>query len=519
VHDALIPRSGPTALLPWLLIAALALVTSGCGAFRNYKKEMDTTVSIASTGDVPGAIKVLEKNNDSKDKDILYDMELGELRRLNREFDASQVALGSADAKVQAWEFTSKLNALRTGGNVASFLVNDKVRVYEGQDYEKVMVTTRMAMNHMELGDWDKARVQIKRTHEREEFLKALRAEQYRAVTEEAKKKGARQSFKDLNGYPVQTIDNPEVNALKNGYQNALSHYLAGFVYESLGEPSLAAPGYRTAIELRPGQPLLEDALGGLDGRLSTKDDGLCDTLFVIDTGTIPGRISQSFNLPIPVGPQGQWILISASFPVLPPPAAYSPPQVRIDGNIELQTAHVLNLDAMARRSLADDMPGIMLRMYTRLVSRAVAQFQLEQQMRQQRNQSQTNMGAAIALLALQVGGAITEQADERQWRTLPAHVTVARGRLACGQRSVVIDTGTGRASFDVNLTGPYALVTVRFLGGRSFVAPAASPSAPSTPLPAGAKSARSDGEGTVQVSVLNFDYPVAVPTPRRTVP
>jgi len=516
----LILRSGSTPALPWLLIAAFALATSGCGAFRNYKKELDHTVSVASTGDVPGAIKILEKNNDSKDKDILFDMELGELRRLNREFGASQVALGSADVKVQAWEDASRLNAQRAGGNVASFLVNDKVRVYEGQDYEKVMVTTRMAMNHMELGDWDKARVQIKRTHEREAYLQALRAEQYRAVTEEAKKKGARQSFKDLNGYPIQTIDNPEVNALKNGYQNALSHYLAGFVYESLGEPSLAAPGYRTAIELRPGQPLLEDALGGLDARLSARDDGLCDTLFVIDTGAIPGRTSQSFNLPIPVGPQGQWILLSASFPVLPPPAGYTPLQVRIDGNIELQTAHILNLDAMARRSLADDMPGIMLRMYTRLVSRAVAQYQLEQQMKQQRGQGgQGDFALALALLAVQVGGAITEQADERQWRTLPAHVTVARARLECGLRSVVVDTGTGRAAFDVNLTGPYALVTVRFLGGRSFVAPAVSPGVPSAPLPAGAKSARADGDGTAQVSVLNFDYPVAVPTPRRTVP
>ena len=46
------------------------------------------------------------------------------------------------------------------------------------------------------------------------------------------------------------------MNALKNGYQSALSHYLAGFVYESLGEPSLAAPGYRLANELQPDHPL-----------------------------------------------------------------------------------------------------------------------------------------------------------------------------------------------------------------------------------------------------------------------
>ena len=76
-------------------------------------------------------------------------------------------------------------------------------------------------------------------------------------------------SLSELNGYPVETIDNPAVNALSNSYQSALSHYLAGFVYEALGEPSLAAPGYRLANELQPDHPLLEEALRGLDARVA----------------------------------------------------------------------------------------------------------------------------------------------------------------------------------------------------------------------------------------------------------
>jgi len=462
---------------------------------------------------------VLEKNNSAKGKDILYDMELGELRRLNREYAGSQTALRAADVKVQAWQDAAKLNTRRTGGNVGSYLLNDRVRTYEGEDYEKVMITTRMAMNDMALGDWNTARVDIKRTHERETVIEALRADEYVKVTEEAKKRGSKQSFKDLNGYPVQTIDNPEVNALKNGYQNALSHYLAGFVYESLGEPSLAAPGYRTAIELRPGQPLLEDSLAGLDARVASREEGFCDTLFVIETGAIPGRASQSFNLPIPVGPQGQWILISASFPVFPPSAGYSAPQVRIDKELDVRTAHILNLDAMARRTLADELPGIMLRAFVRLASRAGAQYQIQRTMEQQRSQGQDTLGAVLGLLALQIGSAVTERADERGWRTLPAQVTVARARLSRGQHSVSIATGDGRASFDVNLAGAHALVTARLFRGHSFVAPAASPGTPAVPLPAGSKSVEAPADGDLQVSVVNFDYPVAVDTPRRTVP
>ena len=107
----------------------------------------------------------------------------------------------------------------------------------------------------------------------------------------------------------------PQVNALRNSYQSAFSHYLAGFVYEALGEPSLAAAGYRQAIELHPNVPALEQALAGLDLRVAAPDDGKTDVLFEIETGLVPARVSRQFSLPIPIN--GRWVLVSASFPVL----------------------------------------------------------------------------------------------------------------------------------------------------------------------------------------------------------
>lgn len=497
-----------------LLLALLVLATSGCGTFRSYREEMDATLGQVNAGNLPGAISVLEKNNKGDKKDLLYYMELGELRRLANEFPASSAAFREADKQVIAWEQTSSLNASKAGGSVASYLINDKLRVYEGEDYEKVMVTMRLAMDHLAGGDYDNARVEIKRTHEREAFIGEIRAKEYVAVTEEARKKGARQNFKEINGYPVQTIDSPEVASLKNSYQNALSHYLAGFVYEALGEPSLAAPGYRTAIELRPGQSMLEDSLGGLDDRVGAPDDGKCDTLFVIDTGQIPGRINQGFNLPIPVGPNGEWILFSVSFPVLPPRAPYDAPRVGIDQSLDLRTAHILDLDMMARRSLKDAMPGLMLRGFARVATKAVAQWQMQKQIEQQRRKGEDTLGMALALLAFQVGGAVTESADERGWRSLPAQVTVARGRLSRGQHSVEIANGGGTARFDVNLTGPHALVSVRMAGGRSFVSPVGVPGG-SVPID---KSKSAGGDDVTPVVVFtNFDLPLQSQSERRT--
>ncbi len=497
------------------------MATSGCAAFRSYRQEMDATMAQVYAGDLPGAIKLLDKNNKGDKKDLLYYMETGELRRLGNEFPASLEAFRKADVQVQAWEQASLLDAAKVGGSFSSYLINDKLRVYEGEDFEKVMISTRMAMDQLALGRYDNARVEIKRTHEREALIGEIRAKEYVAVTEAARKKGAKQNFKEINGYPVQSIDSPEVAALRNGYQNALSHYLAGFVYEALGEPSLAAPGYRTAIELRPGQSMLEDSLGGLDARIAEPDDGKCDTLFVIESGRIPPRINQSFSLPIPVGPGSHWILMSVSFPVLPPPAPYDRPRVGIDRSLDLRTAEILDLDTMARRSLKDEMPGLMLRGFIRVASKAVAQYELQKQMDQRSRKGEDTLGMALALLALQIGGAVTESADERGWRSLPGQVTVARGRLARGQHSVEIANGGGTARFDVNLAGPHALVSVRLAGGRSFVSPVGTPGGAVAPLPDKAQSTQLDNkpdnnDDAAVVAVTNFDLPLHSQTERR---
>src|SRR5436190_1669062 len=104
---------------------------------------------------------------------------------------------------------------------------------------------------------------------EREAVIAEFRAKETAAAEQEAKDKGVTGEAKELNGYPIETLNDPEVLQLKNGFQNSLSHYLAGFVYEALNEPSLSAPGYRKAIELRPGVSLLEEGLRGLDQRTS----------------------------------------------------------------------------------------------------------------------------------------------------------------------------------------------------------------------------------------------------------
>ena len=359
-----------------VLSVALGAITllSGCSAFRNYDGELAQTNQQLASGNVDGALTLLEKNNSSQDKDLLYYFEKGELLRAKGDLSGSQTAWSSADQQVAQWEDAVKLDTARYLAQFGSFLVNDKVRRYEGYDYEKVMLTTQMALNLLAVNDFDGARTQIKKTHEREAVIADLRDKEYLKSEEEAEKEGIKTEYKDLQGYPVASLDAPEVVGLKNSYQSAFSHYLAGFVYEALGEKDLAAPGYRKAAELRPNTPLLEQALVNLDKPVKSDDS---DILIVVQSGLAPARDSIRVPLPLPIS--NNVVITPLSFPIIKPDTSTATfAQIGVDGQ-QVDLTALNSTTAMSRRALRDDMPGIIVRTTVRAITKGVAQKQINE--------------------------------------------------------------------------------------------------------------------------------------------
>ena len=112
----------------------------------------------------------------------------------------------------------------------------------------------------------------------------------------------------------------------------------------------------------------------------------------------------------------------------------------------------VVDLNVMARRALKEEMPGMVLRGFTRAVAKGVLQDQL-----------QKNGGTFGAILGMvgAVASVATEQADDRMWRMLPGRVYVARGYLPPGEHSLRVN---GRElEQPVKIEGQYAVVPLRF--------------------------------------------------------
>ena len=441
----------PSRFRPRLLWAlALSAALTGCATMQSHDTTASNMQTAGRSGGIPAALASLESTAKTEEEKtaLLFNMERGELLRMDRRYPDSTNAFLLADNKVKEWEETAKTNPSKLMGTVGAALVSERLKVYEGQDYEKVWLTTRLALNRMALGDFENARVDIKRTHEREAIIAEFRSKETLAAEEEAKSKGAAAGGKELNGYPVETLNDPEVLALKNGYQNALSHYLAGFMYEVLGESGLAAPGYRKAIELKPETGVLEEGLRGLDNRTSftwKRRQRMTDVLFVVEAGDAPARKPKAFTIPVPTG-RGM-VTASISYPVIEPSTDPLLTTLSAAGT-DLKLEKVVDVNVMARRALKDEMPGMVLRGVTRAIAKGVMQNELQKR------------GGLVGGLIGAVASAATEVADDRMWRMLPGRVYIARGYLPPGEHVVTVN---GRALPDpVKIDGQYALVPLR---------------------------------------------------------
>lgn len=436
-----------------LLLLMLGLPSIGvAGMFRQYSDALNETVTLVKTGELKQAVAKIENFNEGNDKDILYFFEKGELLSLGSNFISSRETWMKSDEIIQAWENEFRSNPSKIFGDIGSFLISDKTRRYDGQDYEKVLLSTRLTMNHIMLGNFDHARIEMKKTYEREKLIEAFREKEYDALKVESNKQDAGQAS-NLEGYPMQELDTPEVRELKNGFQNAFAHYLAGYFFEVTDEPSLAEPGYRNALQLAPGNTMIKTALNEIGKRVPGL--GETDVLFVLETGFAP-RID-SLNISIPIMRKGGIVITPLSFPLLKVSEQVPVPSSLAVAGGRYPVETLTNIDTMARRLLKDQMPGIILRTVIRAGLKSVVQ-------------EQANKAHWVAGLVANVVSASTEQADDRNWRTLPERISIARAMLPQGRQVIEFQTPAGIYRTEADVSGRFTIVPIRITGNAVYV-------------------------------------------------
>lgn len=413
-----------------MLLGILSL--SGCAT---YSDSFGTIQRNLAAGQYDAALQHIEKQTGSKNDRVLYLLNKGMVLRMKREFAASNESLEAAKTEME------RLYAASVSENALSFIVNDATVSYAGDDYEQVLVHLYMALNYLELGQPEEARVE------------ALQVDvKLREIAEKI----------------------PEDQFT----EDAFSRYLTGLIYEELGERSDAMIAYRKAYDaykkyqanyglaipdmLKHDLLRLATGLGLTDeARQYEKEFGIepaqdaddassheGELIFVLNNGLAPIKREKV----VVVSPTAQ-IILEATTPsrqVNPAPPVmvtialpyyesrhnrvqYA--RVSVSGK-QSSTEMMENVDAIARASLDSRMGAIT----ARTIARAVAKGAIQQSV-DRAGRNRNDPGAElIGSILVRIAAVATERADTRSWLTLPSNIQLARLSLPPGDYSVTID-------------------------------------------------------------------------------
>lgn len=469
-------------------LLALGCVFSlvGC-ATQVQQAKMNDSREQFKKGDLNNTISTIQSS--FSNKNTLYYLEMGQTQRLQgpAQIPKSTQNLIVADQDVQRWEMRTSERLKRSLNDIGSYVLSEGLsNDYDLKPYEIGLLSQYLSLNHIAQGRWNDAMVEAKKMASREKVIEELIQKKIASISNaqsdqqnHPNTKGSTSRIDSIGGYPVNLLDDYETRSLKNSYQNPSSYYLSAFIYESQGETSLAAPGYRLAIELRPSVDFFKSSLANLDKNIKNKQKSKdADTLFVIDTGYLPKitplKINQSFN----IGSGSKYITMT--FPVIEQSSElFTPNFVEVAGQ-SIRPELTSSIDAMARKNLKDDMPAYVLRATSRALISLAAQLAADRAA-QQRSKKNDNSALAGALAGLITAAALQaiNVTDVRHWSTLPSQTYMARVNLPVGQNILKYSTPSGAiVSQNVNLNQGYNVIYLRIFRDRASVLTSNDPNA-----------------------------------------
>lgn len=382
-----------------VMILGLSLVLQSCASYGHYAATMRDGLLLGQ----PEVSLAIAEKEDPEQKEVISSLDKGMLRRINNDFSGSNRIFEVAKQEIE------KLYGLSVSESLASITINETLRAYQGERYEQLLLHAYMAMNYIQLGRIDEARV---------EMLQA-------------------------NVKMMEWGDQPE--------EDAFLRYLEGIIYESLGEYDNALVSYRKAYNVYkekggrqyPAAPvsLKKDllrllAFQGLQNeyKIYQKEFGMADfrpadasnqtgeLVIILNNGLAPIKSEAA----IPVFSTEVQQNLRIAFPVYREPKRklYTP---SIDVNDMQYTMETIeDIDSLARYSLEQAMPGIM----ARATARAVVKYN---------TQHSAGKNDSLAGFLMTVTNLMTERADTRSWSTLPQEIQMQRISLPAGEHQLKI--------------------------------------------------------------------------------
>ncbi len=385
-------------VFPLILSAAAFFAFSACASFGGHYSSLDAK---AFNGDFAEAFAELIEDAAraySESDALLFQLDSGMLAHFAGLYGESKQYLEEAERNIEY------LAAKSVSLTAASYLANDTITEYSGEDYEDIYINVFNALNYYHLGLIDDAAVEVRRIDEK---LKVLSARHGTEITQ------VQQALLE-NGTEVPY----DIDAASMQFSNsALARYLGMLFYRAKGlyddaridmeQVRLAFANQPAVYDFPPPSSINEEA---------SIPRGKARINFISFTGLGPEKEEETFRVPIG---GGKWIKVS--LPVMRKRSGkVAQVKVLFDSGEQLDLEIIEKMDAVAAEAFKQNEAAIYLKTVLRAATKTAASVAFDEAARQVDDDSAFLLLSVLSL-GTQLYADFSEQADLRISHYFPA--------------------------------------------------------------------------------------------------
>jgi len=378
-------------------------------------------------GNFQGAAQEFTRGSNKQRDAIIWRLEQGAALRASWRYLESNAAFDAAEARIEQFDAGPRVHL---GSEAAALISNLANLPYEGRGYDRVMLNTYKALNHLQLGEPDKARVEFNRVLKRQEESRALKERRIqRAESELASlQPPVRDAVRQAREHPQLRTALGGEGAFPGRFK-AEGLYVNPFATWAYGLFHLAHAGdgadlerahkaFEQALAAAPEKRFVKADLDLVKSRMAGQPMPAM-TWVVFETGRAPMRDEVKVEVPLFVT---RLSYIGMAFPKLVFLENFASSLTVTAGGVTETTGVVADLDAIVARDFQDELPAIVTKTLVSAALKATATYTI--------NTEAEHRGDFTAFIA-KLGTALTQMAinvaDTRTWTTLPKQVQIAR--------------------------------------------------------------------------------------------
>lgn len=405
-----------------------------------------------SQNNFPSTLATLSSDK-SDDNKFWYWLNLARLQQANGDFITSIQSFEAAYAILDEYENRATISLRNVGALIGSTLMSKGSESYYGKGYERTLMHTLNALNYMMLSDFEGAAVEMRRMEQRQEFWLKESEAKIKEASEEKEK--ARRQGNDTTRIPTNyslaaMLEDQDVRALTNNYQDPFSYTLSSIIMDISGQS--AASGNSGEISLKRALSLNPDvskAFAQLPISSSLQNNKMEVTIIVL-SGEAPALKIEKIRFPI---------FHAAQYTSIDLPS-YSSPINDINmatittDHLHLQPPRLLKTDLMAYKTLKDELSGELAKSVVRATTKAIAAKQVSDHF--------GNLGGLVASLLFDVGSSYSDSGF-RNWEMMPNSGYISKFE-AIKNSTVTVKLNNNRESFVLPSDKKGVLVLVTYL-------------------------------------------------------